>query len=151
MTSPLPDKDLVLLDRYLDEALEGPALEALLQRLAAEPALRSGLQQRMGLRRATKAAAAVQFSPRAGFADRVVAASRRLPESGPEVGDEIVMLCKRILLIAAAVFFAALLWHGAMTWGGGAESLQAAPDEAQKIVDDLDAKIRARAAGPEKK
>lgn len=151
MTSPLPDKDLVLLDRYLDEALDGPALDALRERLAAEPALRAGLQERVSLRRATKAAAAVQFSPRAGFAGRVVAASRRLPEPGPEVGDEIVTLCKRILLIAAAVFFAALLWHGATTWNGGADSLQAAPDEAQKIVDDLDAKIRARAAGPEKK
>lgn len=151
MSSPLSDQDLRLLDRYLDEALEGSALDSLRQRLAAEPALRAGLQQRMDLRRATKAAASLQFSPRAGFADRVVASSRRLPESGPEVGDEIVKLCKRILWIAAAVFAAALFWHGATTWNGGAESLQAAPDEAQQIVDELDAKIRARAAGSEKK
>lgn len=151
MTSPLPDQDLRLLDRYLDDALEGPALDALRQRLAAEPALRAGLQQRADLRRATKAAASAQFTPRIGFAGRVVAASRRLPEPGREVGDEIVNLCKRILLIAAAVFAAALLWHGATTWNGGADSLQAAPDEAQRIVDDLDARIRARATGPEKK
>lgn len=151
MSSPLSDQDLRLLDRYLDEAIEGPALDSIRRRLAAEPALRSGLQQRMDLRRATTAAAALQFSPRAGFAERVVAASRRLPEPGPEVGDEIVRLCKRILWIAAAVFVAALLWHGATTWNGGAESLQAAPDEAQQIVDELDAKIRARAAGSDKK
>jgi hypothetical protein len=151
MSSPLSDQDLRLLDRYLDEALEGPALDSIRQRFAAEPALRAGLQQRMELRRATKAAAATQFAPRAGFADRVVAASRRLPEPAPEVGEELVKLCKRILLVAAAVFAAALLWHGATTWIGDAESLQAAPDEAKQIVDDLDAKIRARAGGAQKK
>ncbi len=151
MISQLPDKDLLLLDRYLDEELAGVVLDALRQRLAAEPALRAGLQQRMDLRRATEAAAAVHFTPRAGFADRVVLASRRLPEPGLEVGDDVVKLCKRILLIAAAVFVAALLWHGATTWNAGAASLQAAPDEAQRIVDDLDAKIRERAAGSEKK
>jgi hypothetical protein len=40
MTAPLADRDLQLLDRYVDGALEGPALDALRTRLAAEPALR---------------------------------------------------------------------------------------------------------------
>ena len=58
---------------------------------------------------------------------------------------------KSILLVAAAVFAAALLWQGAMSWGRGPESLQAAPDEAQRIVDDLDAKIRERDTGSGRK
>jgi anti-sigma factor RsiW len=151
MTAPLADRDLQLLDRYVDGALEGPALDALRARLAAEPALRAGLQQRNELRRTVRASADVAFSPRAGFADRVLAASRRLPEPEQEAGVEMVRLCKRILWVAAAVFAAAMLWQGAMTFSGGSSSLQAAPDEAQRIVDDLDARIRERATNAQGK
>jgi hypothetical protein len=62
-----------------------------------------------------------------------------------------VRLCKRILLVAAAVFAAAMLWQGAVTFSGGSSSLQAAPDEAQRIVDDLDARIRERATNAQGK
>jgi anti-sigma factor RsiW len=151
MTAPLADRDLQLLDRYVDGALEGPALDALRARLASEPALRAGLQHRNELRRTVRASAEVAFSPRAGFADRVLAASRRLPEPEQEAGVEMVRLCKRILLVAAAVFAAAMLWQGAMTFSGGSSSLQAAPDEAQRIVDDLDARIRERATNAQGK
>jgi len=151
MTAELPDRDLQLIDRYLDGDLQGDALDALRARLVAEPRLRTGLQQRSELQRAVRASAETSFAPRAGFADRVLAASRRLPE--PEVADgaDLVRLCKSILLVAAAVFAAALLWQGAMSWGRGPESLQAAPDEAQRIVDDLDAKIRERDTGSGRK
>lgn len=151
MSAELPDRDLQLIDRYLDGALPDDAVAALRARLVAEPRLRSGLQQRTELRRAVRAGSEVSFAPRAGFADRVLAASRRLPE--PEVADgaDLVRLCKRILLVAAAMFAAALLWQGAMSLGRSPESLQAAPDEAQRIVDDLDAKIRERDAGSGRK
>jgi hypothetical protein len=38
-----------------------------------------------------------------------------------------------------------------MTFSGGSSSLQAAPDEAQRIVDDLDARIRERATNAQGK
>lgn len=144
-TSPTT-QDLILLDRFLDGELSDEQRAALQQRLLAEPALRSGLEERTRLRSAFAADAGPGFRPRSGFADRVLAASRRLPvESSGEGEAAVVQFCRRILLVAAAVFAAAMLWQSGMFGSGGEGSLQAAPDEAQRIVDELDARIRDRA------
>lgn len=148
MTKSLSNPDLMLLDRFLDGELAPEARAALQQRLLAEPALRDGLAERTQLRTAFRAEADAGpgFRPRAGFADRVLQASRRLPvETGTDGEASIVRLCRRILLVAAAVFAAAMLWQSGLFGTGGEGSLQAAPDEAQRIVDDLDARIRDRA------
>lgn len=148
MTKTLSDQDLILLDRFLDGELAPEARAALQQRLLAEPSLRDGLSERTQLRAGFRADldSGPGFRPRPGFADRVLQASHRLPvETGTDGEVSIVRFCRRILLVAAAVFAAAMLWQSGLFGTGGEGSLQAAPDEAQRIVDDLDARIRDRA------
>jgi anti-sigma factor RsiW len=152
MTPQLSDQDLMLLDRYLDGELSPAQATSCNARLAAEPALRAGLQARADLRRPFRVGVGDGFVPRPGFAGRVLASARRLPvDAGGEAAAGAVHLCKRILLIAAAVFAAAMLWQSGVFTGGADPSLQAAPDEAQRIVDDLDARVRERAAGAARK
>lgn len=154
MSALLKDQDLMLLDRYLDGELSPEQRAICAARLAAEPALRAGLEERTQLRRAFRAdgGGGGRFVPRPGFADRVLAATHRLPvEVAADSASNVVKLCQRILLVAAAVFAAAMLWQSGMFTDGGDSSLQAAPDEVQQIVDDLDAKIRERAAAAGRK
>ncbi len=149
MSASVSDQDLMLLDRYLDGELADEARAACKERLAREPLLQRALGERMRLRAAFQPAPAT-FAARPGFADRIASAARRQP-SPDASAPQVVRLCKRLLLCAAAVVAAALLWQSGLLSAAGPGSLQAAPDAAQKIIDDLDARIRERAAEGDRK
>lgn len=143
----VPARDLLLLDRFLDGALSADELAVCRRRLEAEPALRQALQQRTRLRAGFDAGREQVFAPRAGFAEGVVAAARRLPVAGDEVAavGAAVRTCRRMLLVAAAVAAAAVLWQSGLFRDRGDGTLRAAPDEASRILDALDAEVRAGA------
>jgi hypothetical protein len=141
----LANHDLQMLDRFLDGAMSADEQAACRRRLEAEPELRAGLQLRKGLRRGFAAGRAAAFAPRPGFAEGVVAAARRLPAArADESVAATVRICRRLLLVAAALVAAALLWQSGLFRERGDGTLQAAPAEAQRIIDALDAKIHAR-------
>jgi anti-sigma factor RsiW len=143
-------KDLLLIDRYLDGALASSELAAAKARLEAEPALRACLQERTRLRRGFVAGRAATFAAPAGFAESVVAAARRLPETGEPV-EPTVRMCRRLLIAAAAVIVGVLLWRSGLFREAGNGTLQAAPDAAQRVIDALDAKIAAQPVGGARK
>lgn len=143
MNSDLSRPDLLLIDRYLDGALRADELTAARIRLEAEPALRIGLQERMQLRRGFEAGRGAVYGAPDGFAAGVVAAARRLPIAEDAV-ETVSRLCRRIVFAAAAIVLAAVLWQSGLFHERGNGTLQAAPDEAARIIDALDAKIHAR-------
>ncbi len=149
MSPDLSRQDLVLLDRYLDAALSADEQVTLRRRLDAEPLLRQGLQQRSQLRRGFHAGRAAVFTAPVGFADGVLAAARRLPHV--EIGAVAGRFCRRLLLAAAAVLLAALVWQSGLLREQGNGTLEAAPDAAQRVIDALDAKIHAGATDPTRK
>lgn len=144
MSRPPNRHDVRLIDRFLDGALQGDELVQCRRRCESEPELRVLLQQRQKLRAGFAAGRGLAFTPPAGFASRVLVESRRLPVAGD---GEVAALCRRILLVAAAVVAAALLWQSG--WFGLRHGgvLEAAPDEMRQAIDDLDARIRAEAGG----
>jgi len=141
------DRDCRLLDRFLDNALTGDELAACRRRLELEPALRAQLQERAWLRRGFTAGRDDGVRPPAGFAAGVVAAARRLPAAAG-AGDprDFVQLCRRLLLVAAAVLVVSAVWHSGLFSGATEDTLQAAPDEVKQVLELLDARIR-QAAG----
>jgi hypothetical protein len=138
--------DVRLIDRFLDGAMSDVELAACRRRLEAEPALSRCLQQRARLRAGFHADRDAGPAPPAAFADRVVAAARRLPAVAEPDEGATIRVCRRILLAAAAVVAAALLWQSGLFRDRNDGTLQAAPDEAQRIIDALDAQISARGA-----
>src|SRR5262245_759507 len=151
MTTDCTQKDMLLIDRYLDGALASAELAAAKTRLEAEPALRACLQARTRLRRGFVAGRAATFAAPAGFAEGVVAAARRLPVAPGEPAERTVRVCRRLLIAAAAVMIGALLWRSGLFREGGNGTLQAAPDAAQRVIDALDAKIAAQPIGGARK
>jgi hypothetical protein len=146
MSSGLNREDVRMLDRFLDDALADAELAACRRRLEAEPELYRGLQQRARLRRGFHADRDTAFAPPPRFAAAVVDAARRLPAVAEPDTAATVRACRRLLLAAAAVMAAALIWQSGLFRDRGDGTLQAAPDEAQRIIDALDAEISARAA-----
>lgn len=147
--SRIPKKDLLLLDRFLDGALVGDELQSCRQRLERDPVLRKALQQRKAMRRGFEAGRANAHEPSPGFAANVVAAARRLPVVVDGEGDSsaAVGLCRRLLIAAAVVVAATALWHSELFHEGGDGTLQASPDEVQRTIDELDARIGRDAGG----
>jgi hypothetical protein len=149
MNSDLSRGDERLLDRFLDGTLSPGEVASCQRRLEGEPLLRAALRDRTRLRRGFAAGRGTAFAAPAGFAARVVAAARRLPPAAddPESAD-VVRFCRRVLLAAAIVVAATLLWHSGLFASPGDGTLQAAPDEIDRVIDALDAKIRAGETGP---
>lgn len=146
MNQPVSRDDERLLDRFLDDALSAEALSACRRRLEQEPQLRAALQQRQSLRQGFRAARGQTFAAPASFAGNVVAAARRLPVDRSEDPD-LMVLCRRLLVAAAAILVVAALWSSGLFRSGGSGDLQAAPDEVQRLIQELDAK--AAAVAPE--
>jgi anti-sigma factor RsiW len=138
MNPVIPDRDERLLDRFLDGVLHGAELAACRARLEQEPALRAALQARQRLRAGFRAGREHAFAPPAGFAANVLAEARRLPEIDRTDGADMMRICRRLLLVAAALFAASLIWHSGLLRRSDDGSLQAAPGEVQRIIDDLD-------------
>jgi anti-sigma factor RsiW len=134
--------DELLLDRFLDGALTAEALAECRRRLEDERALRAALRERMRLRRGFIAGRDAVFVPPAGFASRVLEATRRLPPA-VDAGIDVIVVCRRILLAAAIVCAASLLWHSGLFVQHGDGTLQAAPDEAAEVIKALDERIQA--------
>jgi anti-sigma factor RsiW len=139
-----PDRDERVLQRYLDGEL--PADDGDFgKRLMADPAMRERLAEAQALRagfRAAKAPSRDAISAPAGFTAKVVAAARSLPSrqqlEQADVLQTAVRLCRRVLLAAALVAGAGLLWHVGLFDRGLDDTLQAAPDEIQQEMDRLD-------------
>lgn len=145
MSADLSRQDLLLVDRFLDGELAGEALAAARLRLEREPLLREALQQRRQMRVGFAAGREAVFAAPKGFTDGVLAAARRLP-TGEAVAEVASTFCRRVLWLAAAVVLGAVVWQSGLVRGCRTESLQAAPDEIQRVIDDLDAKVRMQAA-----
>src|SRR5262245_40150016 len=138
MNPVIPDRDERLLDRFLDGVLQGAELAACRARLEQEPSLRAALQARQRLRAGFRAGREQSFAPPAGFAANVLADARHLPEIDRTDGADMMRICRRLLLVAAALFAASLIWHSGLLRRSDDGSLQAAPGEVQRIIDDLD-------------
>lgn len=147
--SRIPKKDLLLLDRFLDGALVGDELQSCRQRLERELALRKALQERKAMRRGFEVGRSAAHEPSAGFAANVVAAARRLPVVVDDEGESsaAVVMCRRLLIAAAVVVAATVLWHSELFHEGDDGTLQASPDEIQRTIDELDARIGRDAGG----
>lgn len=146
MNQPVSRDDERLLDRYLDDALPAEALGECRRRLEQEPQLRAALQARQHLRRGFQVARSQTFAVPTGFAASVVTAARRLPVDRSEDLD-LVTVCRRLLVAAAAILVVALLWSSGLFRAADSGDLQAAPDEVQRLIQELDAK--ASAVAPE--
>jgi len=140
-----PDRDERLLQRYLDGELPADDAGEFGKRLMAEPAMRERLRDAEALRagfRAAKAGSRDAIQAPAGFTAKVVAATRSLPSRQQleqvDLLQHAVRLCRRVLLAAALVAGAGLLWHVGLFDGGRDDTLQAAPDEIQHEMERLD-------------
>jgi hypothetical protein len=147
-------EDLRLLHRLADGEtvdLVPGQLAAFERRIAAEPVLGEALEQLRSLR--------AMFAPSRsapgpavpdGFAAGVLlavrqqafsAAGTRMP--GTEGADRTVSVCRRLLLLAAAIAAVAVLLHTWVLTSREPKHLQAAPTEVQREMDRLDNLISA--------
>jgi hypothetical protein len=97
------------------------------------------------------------MTPPAGFAERVVAATRALPSReamiqadrlAADLGATVVRLCRRIVLAAIVLFALGLAFASGLLDGGGAGTVEAAPDEVQRELDRLDALLSGQREQP---
>ena len=148
-------EDLRLLHRLADGEtadLVPGQLAAFERRIAAEPVLGEALEQLRSLRAmfAPGRSAPGPAVPN-GFAAGVLVAVRqqalvsaagtRMP--GTEGADRTVSVCRRLLLLAAAIAAVAVLLHTWVLTSREPKHLQAAPAEMQRTMDKLDRQISA--------
>ncbi len=145
----LSHQDELLLQRHLDGELDAAASAALRARLAAEPELAKGLDEARALRTGFLVGRATAMRPSASFTGKVLAAARQLPSrrelEQADVAERAMRVCRRILLAAALLAGVGLLWQFGAARSGGSGQLQAVPDEAQRVIDELDAKAQSLA------
>ncbi len=148
----LESADQLLLQRFVDGELPPAERAAFEQRLQAEPALAEARTGLAGLRAAFAAGrdrTGWRGPAPAGFTGGVLAAVRAdalgARSRAQQGDDDTIRLCRRILLIAAAVAVAALLLH---TWSRTFRTpaeLLADPVTSEREIERLDALIRAGA------
>jgi len=151
MTRPLSAADLRQLHRFLDQELQGEALESLRHRLEADGELRRRLQELQALRGGFVAVRAERPLAPAGFAADVLAAVRSHSlEQGwrRDVVDdgELVRLCRRLLLAAVVLFALGLLLRSGLFGFGAPKQIEAGPPTIEREIERLDRLIRAGSA-----
>jgi anti-sigma factor RsiW len=147
----LSSHDARLLHRFLDGELAAADAEVFRARLLAEPALRAAVEAEQGLRAGFAAVRVPERRAPAGFTANVLAAARRLPSAGEleaAAAGATRVLCRRLLLAASILFGIGLLWHAGLVNGGSPGTMHASPDEVQREVDRLDARLQSGAVPP---
>lgn len=148
----LSHHDELLLQRHLDGELEPTAAAAFQARLAAEPDLAAAAAAARGLRSGFAAARAGAARPSAGFTAGVLAATRRLPSrqqlEQADVAAGAVAFCRRLLLAAAVLAGLGLAWQAGLVGGAEPVTLQAAPGDVQRVIEELDARLQSGAVPP---
>lgn len=142
----LSHQDELLLQRYRDGELPAADAADFRRRLADEPALRAAhdaLSTTSGLFRT---GAETVFAAPAGFAAAVLAETRRLPDRialrEAETAARAMVLCRRLLLAALVLLGLGLAWHAGLFPRAGNDVLTAAPGDADREMDRLDAIIQ---------
>ncbi len=147
------------LQRLLDGELSPEAAVALRARIAAEPALTARFRALEGLRScfagdrsASEHGHGTPLS--AGFTAGVLAAARRLPSriemDEQEVGDGVVVFCRRLFLAAAVVIGFGLVWRSGVighVFEVSHGALEAESSEMDQEIQRLDALIQSGAIG----
>ncbi|MBL8748202.1 MAG: hypothetical protein JNK78_03515 [Planctomycetes bacterium] len=147
------------LHRLLDGELLPEAAVALRARIAAEPALAARFRALEGLRScfagdrfAGERGSGAPLS--AGFTAGVLAAARRLPSrhemDEQEVGDGVIVVCRRLLLAAAVVVAFGLVWRSGVigrVFEVSHGALEAESSEMEQEIQRLDALIQSGAIG----
>ncbi|MEZ5987680.1 MAG: hypothetical protein R3F30_00850 [Planctomycetota bacterium] len=135
-----PRRDELLLQRLLDGELRATEAVELERRLAADPALAARRHELEGCRALFAADAEADAAPPLAldFADRVLAATRAVPEAA---GRSL----RPWLLVAAALLLALLVGH-LLTRPSSNEEMQADPREGARILEELDRRVEARRA-----
>lgn len=148
----IPKNDVRLLHRFLDGELAGDEAAACRARLEREPLLRQGLQELQDRARGFAIARTTGVVAPAGFTAGVLAAVRRLPDRealrAAEVGPDLVVLCRRLLLAAAILFGIGLLWQSGLFVGRSTDTLQATPSVIDREMQRLDAIIQSGIGEP---
>ncbi|MCA8976803.1 MAG: hypothetical protein KDC98_18925 [Planctomycetes bacterium] len=138
--------DQMLLQRFLDRELAADEAASLRSRLDREPELAAGFAEFEELSRGFAAGRSAGFVAPAGFTAAVLAEVRKLPDrirlQEAEFSARAMVLCRRLLLAAAILFGLGLCWHIGLFDGGSATTLEAAPDEIDRVLDQIDAIVR---------
>jgi hypothetical protein len=147
-------EDLRLLHRMVDGELSDLVpgqLASFERRLAAEPVLAEALEQLRSLRGLFAPGRGARTPvPPPGFTDSVLAAVRQEALAGAATsdnrkgtaggaGDRTAVICRRVLLLAAAIAAVAVLLHTWMLTSRVPEHLQAAPADIQLKMKEIDA------------
>jgi len=140
------ENDQRLLYRFLDGELVADEAAACRARLEREPLLRQCLQELQDGARGFATARAETMAAPAGFNAKVLAAARRLPDRAAlresELGDRMMVLCRRLLIAAAILFGIGSLWHSGLLDGRSTDSLQASPAAVEREMKRLDGVIQ---------
>ena len=132
-----------VLQRYLDGELSAGHAAFVERRLSADAELRARCAEQRSIVQLLGAARGVDRRAPAGFTAAVVAAARRLPDrqqlERADLTANMVRLCRRLLMAAALVAGAGLLWRTGLLDAGHAGTVQAAPDEVRREIERMDA------------
>ena len=142
----LSQHDELLLQRHLDGELDAAANAVFRTRLATEPGLAKAAEAARSLRAGFRAVRDASMRPSPSFTAGVLAAARQLPSrhllEQADVAAAAAGFCRRILLAAAVLAGLGLLWHSDLVNHPQPATLQAAPGEVQRVIDELDARLQ---------
>jgi anti-sigma factor RsiW len=148
----LSHQDELLLQRHLDGELDPAAVAAFRARLAAEPELARAHEDARSLRTGFLAGREFAMRPPASFTAGVLAAARQLPGREQlqrmDLAASAIRICRRLLLAAMIVAGIGLLWQSGLARLGSSGTLQAAPSEMKRVIDELDALLNSGAIPP---
>jgi anti-sigma factor RsiW len=153
----LPQRDELLLQRYLDDRLDPAQRAAFDARLAAEPALQRAAAAaqalRLGFAAARGAGPGHATGPSAGFTAGVLAAARQLPSrpqlERADLAAGAASFCRKLLLAAAIVAGLGALWQSGIVSRSATPHLQAAPSiEVEREIERLDGLLKSGAVPP---
>lgn len=142
--SHIPNRDHLLLQRFLDAQMDPAARAAFASRLAAEPELQQAAEAARALRAGFVAAQTLAVRPPSPtFVADVMAAVQRLPAreqlERADVAASAIRLCRRILLAAAILAVMGGIWYSGLVRPTAAPAVQADSSEVQREVERLDA------------
>ncbi|MFK7741783.1 MAG: hypothetical protein AB8H80_15800 [Planctomycetota bacterium] len=150
-----PSREQIEVQRYLDNELSESEAAAFAARMLVDGALRERVaaQRSQPLQQAFAAeveSGAAGFGAPSGFAAGVLAEVRAMPsrqqllqqEAAASLSDGAMRTCRRLLLAALLLCAAGLAWHAGLLDAGGSGRVEAGPAETERLLEELDERIR---------